>query len=98
MTKLADLKTKWLKDDAVREEYEAHSYEFEIAQALIEARTNAGLTQADVAKRMGTTQSAVARIEGASHLPSMKSIIRYATAIGAKPMLTLLSGRERLSH
>ena len=46
MTKLADLKTKWLRDDTVYAEYEAQAYEFAIARALIEARTNADLTQA----------------------------------------------------
>ena len=89
MTRLADLKKKWMQDAAVREAYEEHAYEFEIASALIRARTDAGLTQDEVAERMGTTQSAIARLEGGSQLPSMKSIIRYASAIGARPVLHL---------
>jgi len=90
MTKLAELKKQWMNDQETREAYESHAYEFEIARSLIEARSDAGLTQAEVAKRMGTTQSAIARIEGGSQLPSMKSVIRYATAIGARPVLQLV--------
>ncbi|MBL1353262.1 MAG: helix-turn-helix transcriptional regulator [Zetaproteobacteria bacterium] len=93
MTKLAALKKQWMKDPDVREAYEAHAFEFEIARSLIEARSNAGLTQAEVAKRMGTTQSVIARIEGGSQLPSMKSVIRYARAIGAHPVLQLIQLR-----
>ena len=90
MSTLAELKKQWMQDTETREAYEAHAYEFEIARSLIEARSDAGLTQAEVAKRMGTTQSAIARIEGGSQLPSMKSVIRYATAIGARPVLQLV--------
>jgi len=92
MTKLSVLKKQWLQAADVREAYDAHAYEFEIARSLIEARSDAGLTQAEVAKRMGTTQSVIARIEGGSQLPSMKSVIRYATAIGARPVLQLVQG------
>jgi len=90
MTKLADLKKQWMQDAEVRKAYDENAYEFEIARTLIEARSKAGLTQSEVAKRMGTTQSAVARIEGGGQLPSMKSVIRYATAIGAHPVLQLM--------
>jgi len=96
MTRLAELKKQWMQDAEVREAYEEHAYEFEIASALITARNNAGLSQSEVAERMGTTQSAVARLEGGSQLPSMKSVIRYATAIGAYPVLQLL--RDNPQH
>ncbi len=95
MTKLTDLKKAWMKDEKVREAYQAHVYEFEIARSLIEARTKAGLTQAQVAKRMGTTQSVIARIESASRMPSMKSIVRYAAAVGARPVLQLVAEQQR---
>jgi len=95
MTKLAELKQKWMKDNSVRSEYEAHAHEFEIARALIEARSKAGLTQAQVAERMGTTQSVVARIESGANLPSMKSVIRYASAINARPVLQLIPDKKK---
>jgi len=94
MTKLTELKKRWLQDEDVHREYEGQSYEFEVAHELIEARVSAGLTQEEVADKMGTTQSVIARIESASHLPSMKSIVRYAMAVGARPMLKLLSSKN----
>jgi len=97
MTKLATLKKQWMQNAEVREAYDEHAYEFEIASTLIKARTEAGLTQSEVASRMGTTQSAVARIEGGNQLPSMKSVIRYATAIGARPVLQLMMDKRATS-
>ena len=53
---------KLLANPAVRQAYDAQAPEFELARELIAARTQAGLTQGDVAALMGTTQSVVARI------------------------------------
>ena len=55
---------EWLKDPAFRAEYEALEPEFALASALIEARSRAGMTQAQVAKAMGTTQAVIAHLEG----------------------------------
>ena len=62
MTSLRELKKKWMQDPEFRKEYEALEPEFALARTLIEARINAGLTQEEVAERMGTTQSVVARL------------------------------------
>ncbi len=59
------------------------------AVTLLRARIAADLTQAQVAARMGTTQSVVARMEGARVLPSLRSIERYAKAVGAVLAITL---------
>jgi predicted transcriptional regulator len=59
---LKDVKAELLANPAVRQAYDAQAPEFELARELIAARTKAGLTQGDVAARMGTTQSVVARI------------------------------------
>ncbi|MEG3639283.1 helix-turn-helix domain-containing protein [Magnetococcus sp. PR-3] len=85
MTALSELKKQWMKDPEFRKEYEAMAPEFEVAKALIGARAKAGLTQAEVAERMGTTQSVVARLEGGKTMPSMKTLFRYAKATGMKP-------------
>lgn len=57
MKSLKDVKAKLLANPAVRQAYDAQAPEFELARELIAARTQAGLTQGDVAARMGTTHS-----------------------------------------
>ena len=90
MSSITKLKKKWLKDPKVSEAFEEMDPEFEVAHALIGARVEAGLTQEEVAKRMGTTQSVVARLEGGRTLPSIKSLYRYAEATGTKPVIHLV--------
>jgi len=58
---------------------------------LIAARSRAGLTQGEVAARMGTTQSVVARLESGKRAPSMRSVQRYAQAVGARAVVHLES-------
>jgi predicted transcriptional regulator len=84
MTKIADLKNKWMKNPEFRDAYEGLAPEFEIARALIKARSRAGMTQGQVAAAMGTTQSAVARMEGGRATPSFSSVSRYAEATGTR--------------
>lgn len=83
MTQLKDLKAKWLDDPAVAGEYAAQAEEFALADALIRARKQAGLTQAQVAERMETSQSRVARLEGGANA-SIDALKRYARATGTK--------------
>jgi len=64
--------------------YEEQQEEFNIARELIRARMQAGLTQQEVAQRMGTTQSVIARMESGKPLPSLRSLKRYAQATGSK--------------
>ncbi|MEX2525143.1 MAG: helix-turn-helix transcriptional regulator [Gammaproteobacteria bacterium] len=89
MTKLSELKRDWMKDPAFRAEYDALEDEFALIRALIEARSRAGLTQGELAKRMGTTQSAIARIEGGKINPSVDMLRRYAKATGRRLHVTL---------
>ena len=82
MKTLTEVKTRLLKDKATRAAYIALEDEFAIAHQLIAARVKAGLTQAEVATRMGTTQSVIARMESGRTLPSLRTLSRYAHAIG----------------
>ena len=77
-------KKKMLKDPAVKAEYDRLEPEFALARELIAARLKAGLTQAQVARRMRTSQSAVARMESANGLPSTSSLVKYARAVGRR--------------
>jgi ribosome-binding protein aMBF1 (putative translation factor) len=81
MTSLAKLKQKLLTDPAVRAEYDRLGPIFAVVGEMIEARQAAGLTQAEIASRMGTTQSVVARLETARHMPTFDLVARYAAAI-----------------
>ena len=81
---LSKLKAKWLKDKSVKESYDEQALEFSIARKLISERLKAHLTQKEMAEKMGTTQSVIARIESGAQLPSMKTIERYALALRGK--------------
>ena len=89
MKTLKTLKAQLLADPSTRAAYEAQADEFAVARELIAARTQAGLTQADVAERMGTTQSTIARLEGGKAVPSMRSLQRYAQAVGCRAVVRL---------
>jgi ribosome-binding protein aMBF1 (putative translation factor) len=65
-------------------EYDALAPEFEIAAELLRARLRAGLSQAELAERMGTSQSTIARLENGHTLPGTKTLLRYAEATGSR--------------
>ena len=87
----SELRKKWRKDPAFQKAYEALAPEFQLARELIKARVKAGLTQEDVAQRMGTSQPTVARLES-GHKPSLKTLERYAEAVGMKVNINLVAG------
>lgn len=93
MKTLSEVKTRLLKDKATREAYLTLEDEFSVAHELIAARVKAGLTQAEVAARMGTTQSVIARMESGRTLPSLRTLSRYAHAVGF--IATVKLTRER---
>lgn len=62
--------------------------DFGIIEAMIKARIEFGLTQEQVAKRLKTKQSAVARLENGSALPSTRTLKRYAAATGHRLMIS----------
>lgn len=76
------LHRKWLKEPAYRAAYDALSGEFALAAAMIAARSRAGLTQAALARRMKTTQTVIARLEGGRAKPSTRTLERFARATG----------------
>ena len=88
--KVETVKKELLADEEFQREYEALEEEYSIAGQLIAARTKANLTQEQVARRMGTTQSVVARLESGHPLPSLRSLRRYASAVGRKVEIRLV--------
>ncbi|GLU34310.1 helix-turn-helix transcriptional regulator [Trinickia caryophylli] len=89
MTDLATLKKRLLADPATQAEYEAQAPEFAVARELIAARVRAGLTQEQVAEKMQTTQSTVARMESGRTMPSLRTLSRYAEATGSRAVVRL---------
>ena len=88
MTKIKDLHKKWLRDDDYRREYDALEEEFALASALIAARSQAGLTQDELAEKMDTSQSAIARMESGRTIPSGSTLKRFARATGTRLRIT----------
>lgn len=89
MTKLDKLKKAWLKNPDVKAEYDVLAEEFSIAEALIRARAEADMTQEQVAEKMQTSQSYVAKLESGRVSPSMKALQRYAAATGSRLKISL---------
>src|ERR1043165_7187320 len=82
MTKLRDLHKKWMKDPTYRKEYDALEEEFALMLEIAKARNRSGLSQAELARRMKTTQSTIARLESGRGLPSTRTLGRFAKATG----------------
>ncbi len=82
----SQMKKKALENESVREEYEALKPEFNLLREMLKARNDAGLSQADVAERMGTKPPAITRLESSltsgRHSPSIATLKKYADAVG----------------
>ena len=102
---MAELKFKPVRHDHARfiakarlrpgfaEVYESLALD-ELADQMLNARSHAGLTQDAVAQRMGTTKSAVSRLESAGkHMPSLGTLKRYAEAVGCSLQIRLVRRR-----
>ena len=71
--------------------YKALELEYQVAGQMLKARSRAGLTQDVVAERMGTTKSAISRLESAGkHAPSLATLKRYARAVGCELQVKLI--------
>lgn len=84
MTRISELHKRWMKEPGYRRAYDALEDEFELASAMVAARAKAGLTQEELARRMGTTQPVVARLEGGRARPSTRTLERFARATGCR--------------
>jgi predicted transcriptional regulator len=77
------LKTKWLKDKELKREYDALEPEFALIRALIRKRLEAKLSQAELAKKVGTKQSAISRLESGNYNPTIGMLRKVAEALDA---------------
>lgn len=91
MSTTSSLHRKWMKSKDYRDAIEEIAPEFELARAVIAARVTAGLTQEQLAQRMDTTQSVIARLESGRTRPSTHTLQRLAAATGTKLRITFES-------
>ena len=84
MARISDMHKKWMKEPKYRKAYEALEEGFVLASAVMDVRNRAGLTQAHLARKMGTTQPVVARLESGRTRPSMRTLDRLAQATGSR--------------
>jgi transcriptional regulator with XRE-family HTH domain len=94
VTRVSELHKRWLKNEKYRRAHEALEAEFALAAAVIEARKHAGLTQQQLARKMGTTQPVIARLEGGNAQPSLRTLERLADATGSQLVITLQPRRK----
>lgn len=85
---------EWKQDPTFLREYDTLEAEFLLFDELLHARKEAGLTQAEVADRMGTKPSAIARLEAGGgsqkHSPSIATLRKYAEAVGCRLEIKLV--------
>jgi len=93
--KHSDLKRELLERPEVQAEYAELGPEFRLLRQMLAARKKAGLTQAEVAERMGTRAPAITRLESSlssgRHSPSLSTLTRYAEAVGCELEIRLIS-------
>ena len=82
LTPASELHDKWMRKPAYAEAFDALEGEFQMASALIKARADAGLTQEELAARMSTTRTAIARLESGRQMPSTRTLTKFAEATG----------------
>ncbi len=82
MTKLGELKKKLMENPEFQVEYAQADADYRLIEEMIRVRMEAKLTQSELALKIGTTQSAIARLEGGKVSPSVSTLRRYAEATG----------------
>ncbi|MBU4315066.1 helix-turn-helix domain-containing protein [Patescibacteria group bacterium] len=84
MNNYASVKSRLLKDKQVNKAYDQLEPEFAVIEKLIEKRIKSGLSQAQLAEKIGTKQSAISRFESGTYNPSMSFLYKVAEGIDAK--------------
>ena len=84
MTTLSQLKAELMQDSDFKQGYEALDEEFQLIEALIDMREKSGLTQEQIAQKMGTQKSNISRLEKGTGNPGWKTLQKYAHACGFK--------------
>ena len=93
MSSYNDYKRKALENPDVKAEYEALQPEYDIIQAMIDARNKEGLTQKELSERTGITQADISRIENGTRNPSLGMVKRLANGLGMRLKIEFIPER-----
>ena len=88
-TSFEAFKKDLLKDPGVRAEYEKLQPQYEIARQMIGVRLKKKMSQWELAKKAGTGQAVISRLEGMNAKPSISLLQRVARALGTKFQITI---------
>jgi DNA-binding XRE family transcriptional regulator len=89
MQTFVQFKKEALKNKKIKEEYDKLEPEFELAKMLIEKRIKKGMTQKELAEKIGTKQAAISRLESGNYNPSFLFLRKIAIALGSRLDITL---------
>lgn len=89
MKNYKQFKTELLKDKEIDKAYKEFGPEFDLIVAIIKKRVEKGLTQKELAKKIGTKQSAISRLESGDYNPSIAFLRKVASALGARMKITI---------
>jgi DNA-binding XRE family transcriptional regulator len=95
MSNYRDYKNKILQNPEVKAEYDALQLEYDIIQAMIDARNEQNLTQKELSARTGITQADISRIENGTRNPSLKMLKKLAYGLGMQIKLEFISTPDR---
>ena len=90
MSSYREYKAKALNNPEVKKEYDALEVEYDIIQAMIDARNNQHITQKELSERTGITQADISRIENGTRNPSLAMVKRLAEGLGMRLKLEFL--------
>lgn len=84
MSEFENLKNELLKDPEIKAEYDSLEPEYELIKKIIKARTEINMTQKELAEKIGTKQSSIARLESGNYNPTIQFLQKVANALGKK--------------
>lgn len=87
--KFADVKERLMKDDEFKAEYEKLKPRYDVISQIIEARAQNGVTQEELALRVGTQKSNISRLESGTYNPSLDFLVKVAHSLGKEMQITL---------
>lgn len=89
MKTFREVKKRLLKNKAVNKAYEQLGFEFAMVEFIIEKRLQHGLTQAELARKIGTKQSAIARLESGTSNPTVGFLEKIAKALDGRLSISI---------